>query len=283
MSGDSSLITPAMMQKIALALAVFTSLISLGLAVFAGLHRAGTIAEQVWSVALSVTMVLISHLSPLFWRMLPRQSRIARVALLALWFVALSMVLRGQADVLGFAHKHAADQRAQAVSVDALRSVSTVPTGRSLTAITQEITDAATDLFGAESRRCWGECRGLRARKAMLAARFDALNTEASEAKRRETEEDRLRLQISRAQELRESRRADPVTSLVAQSLGTTEARLDTLLDLAGEVVLEGTACFAWYLAGIRLVAGGRIRERYDCTSAWSGRADPERDVRYSG
>ncbi|CAB3778258.1 hypothetical protein [Pararobbsia alpina] len=84
------------------------------------------------------------------------------------------------------------------------------------------------------------------------------MNAEANEAKRRETKQDWLRAQASRAEELRESRRANPVTSLVANWLGTTEARLSLLLDFAYVVVLEGTACFAWYFAGLGAAALGR-------------------------
>jgi hypothetical protein len=96
------------------------------------------------------------------------------------------------------------------------------------------------------------------ARKAELSAQLAALDVEANEAKRRATEQDWVRDQAGRAEELRESRRADPATSMVAHWLGTTEARLDLLLDFANAVVLEGTACFAWYFAGLGAVARGR-------------------------
>jgi len=69
-SGHSSLITPDIMQKIALALALFTSMISLGLAVCVGLQRAGTLTERVWSVAMSLAAVLWVHLSPMLWRIM---------------------------------------------------------------------------------------------------------------------------------------------------------------------------------------------------------------------
>ncbi|MFM0213247.1 hypothetical protein PQQ96_38315 [Paraburkholderia sediminicola] len=48
------------------------------------------------------------------------------------------------------------------------------------------------------------------------------------------------------------------MTLLVAHWLDTTEARLNPLLDFTCVVVLEGTAGFARYLAGIRPVAPGR-------------------------
>lgn len=44
----------------------------------------------------------------------------------------------------------------------------------------------------------------------VLSAQLEALNAEANEARRHETEEDWLRDQASRAEALRESRRADP-------------------------------------------------------------------------
>ncbi|EEF25923.1 conserved hypothetical protein, partial [Ricinus communis] len=250
--------TPRTMRNIVLAVGVFASSVSLGIAVCAGLQRAGTGVEQFWSVALSVAMGVVSHFAPLFWRMVPRRSRLARVGLLALWFVACSMVLRGQAEFLAFAQQHAADQRVQSVPVVTVPLAVNASTGRDLTTITQEIADVTVDLARVESRRCVGECRGLRARKVMLTAQLAALDAEANEAKRRETEHDRLRAQASRAEESRESHRADPVTSVVARWIGTTEARLNLLMDFACLVALEGAACFAWYLAGVAVVATGR-------------------------
>lgn len=251
----SAVITPGTMQKIALAVALLTSAISLGIAVFAALQRAGTVPEQIWSVAVSLGSVLCAHQAPMLWRY---ASLSARVALVALWLIALSVVLRGQVDVLAFAHQHAADQRTQTVPVVAATSVVDVPPGRSLTTIAQDIATVSMDLAHVDARRCMGDCRGLRARKDALSAQLVALNAEANEAKRRETEQDWLRAQSSRAEELRESRRADPVTSLVANWLHTTEARLNLLLDFAYVVVLEGTACFAWYFAGFGVVVRGR-------------------------
>ena len=113
-------------------------------------------------------------------------------------------------------------------------------------------------LAHVDARRCMGDCPGLRARKAALSVQPVALHAEANEAKRHEAGRDWLRAQASRAEELRESRRADPVTSMLAHWLGTTDARLNLLRDFARVVVPEGTAGFARCLAGIRRVALGR-------------------------
>jgi hypothetical protein len=260
-TNKSIVMMPRTTQKIALAVALLTSAISLGIAVFAAMQRAGTVTEQVWSVAVSLGAVICAHLAPMLWRYVPPS---ARIVLVALWLVALSVVLRGQVDVLAFAHQHAADQRAQTVPVVAAPSVEPVPPGRSLTTITQDIAKVSVDLAHVDGRRCVGDCPSLRARKMVLSTQLVALNAEANEAKRHETEEDWLRDQASRAEDLRESRRADPATSMVAHWLGTTEARLNLLQDFACVVVLEGTACFAWYFAGLGALAPGRAAVVYD-------------------
>jgi len=248
-------VTPRTIQRIALAVALFTTAISLGIAMFAGMQRAGTAAELVWSVAMSLVAALCMHLAPVLWRFVPNG---ARFILAALWLLAASVVLRGQVDVLAFANMHATDKRAQTVAVTAVPSVATAPSGRGLTAISQDIAKARIDLAHVEARRCVGECQALRVRKVELSAQLAALNAEANEMKHRVTEQDWLRDQASRAEALRESHRSDPATSLASLWLRTTEARLNVLMDLACVLVLEGMACFAWYFAGPGLAASDR-------------------------
>ncbi|WP_250478873.1 MULTISPECIES: hypothetical protein [unclassified Caballeronia] len=268
-------LSPRAMQKIALALAVLASAVSLGIAVCAGLQRAGTSVEQFWSVALSVIMVLVSHLMPLFWRLLPRRSGLARLALLALWFIAWSMVLRGQAEFLALAQAHAADQRVHALPATAYAPLGNASSARDLTTIAQQIAEVTTELAHVEARRCSGECRAVRARKVSLAAQLVALNVEADEAKRRDTERDRLREQASRVDELRVSRRADPVTSVVARWVGMTEARLNLLLDFACLAGLEGATSFLWYVVGVVSLATDSTAavSHHNATASRSGAA----------
>lgn len=249
---NSANVTPRTIQRIALAVALLTTSISLGIAIFAGTQRAGTAAELVWSVAMSLVAALCMHLAPVLWRFV---SNGARFVLAVLWLLAASVVLRGQVDVLAFANMHAADERAQAVASVVVPSVVTTRSDRGLTAITQDIAKVRIDLAHVEARRCMGECQALRGRKVELSAQLAALNAEATEMQRRVTEHDWLRDQASRAEALRESRRSDPATSLASLSLGTTEARLNVLMDLACVLVLEGMACFAWYFAGGGLAA----------------------------
>lgn len=246
---------PRAMWTIALAVALFASVISLGINVYAGMLRAGTVTEQVCTVATSLVAALCMYLAPMLWRFAPTR---ARVVLAVLWPLAVCGVLKGQVNVLAFANVHAADKRAQTVAVVAAPSVATVPAGRSLMAIEQDIAKTSIDLAHVDARRCVGECRSLRLRKVELSAQLVVLNAEANEAKRLAAEQDWRRDQVSRAQALRESRRAEPGTALVAPWLGTTEARLDLLMNFVLVVVLEGTACYCWYVVGFGAVATRR-------------------------
>ncbi|MCQ4563106.1 hypothetical protein NOX31_30205, partial [Burkholderia contaminans] len=250
-----AVVMPRVMWTIALLVALFASAISLGINVYAGMLRAGSVTEQICTVATSLVAVLCMYLAPMLWRFAPTR---ARVVLAVLWLLAVCSVLRGQVDVLAFANVHAADERAQTVAVVAVPSVATGPAGRNLTVIEQDVAQASIDLAHVNARRCVGECRSLRLRKVELSAQLAVLNAEADEAKRRAAEQDWRRDQVSRAQELSESRRAEPGTALVAPWLGTTEARLELLMNFVLVVVLEGTACFCWYVVGLMAVATRR-------------------------
>ncbi|WP_441459787.1 hypothetical protein [Burkholderia thailandensis] len=254
-SNGTAVAMPRVMWTIALAAALFASVISLGINVYAGMLRAGTVTEQICTVATSLVAALCMYLIPMLWRFAPMR---ARVVLALLWLLAVCGVLRGQVDVLAFANVHAADERAQTVAVVAVPSVATGPAGRNLMVIEQDMAKARIDLAHVDARRCVGECRSLRLRKVELSAQLAVLNAEANEAKRRAAEQDWRRDQISRAQALHESRRAEPGTALVAPWLGTTEARLDLLMNFVLVVVLEGTACFCWYVVGLGAVATRR-------------------------
>ncbi|RBB37537.1 hypothetical protein DPV79_21310 [Burkholderia reimsis] len=254
-SNGTAVAMPRVMWTIALAAALFASAISLGINVYAGMLRAGTVTEQICTVATSLVAALCMYLAPMLWRFAPTR---ARVVLAVLWLLAVGGVLRGQVDVLAFANLHAADERAQTVAVVAVPSVATGPEGRNLMVIEQDIAKASIDLAHVDARRCVGECRSLHMRKAELSAQLALLDAEANEAKRSAAEQDWRRDQVSRAQELRESRRAEPGTALVAPWLGTTEARLDLLMNFVLVVVLEGTACYCWYFVGLGAVATRR-------------------------
>ncbi|WP_186134690.1 hypothetical protein [Burkholderia gladioli] len=251
-SNGTAVAMPRVMWTIALLAALFASAISLGINVYAGMLRAGTVTEQICTVATSLVAALCMYLAPMLWRFAPPR---AHVVLAVLWLLAVGGVLRGQVDVLAFANLHAADERAQTVVAVAVPSVATEPAGRNLMAIEQDIAKVSIDLAHVDARRCVDECRSWRLRKVELSAQLAVLNAEADVAKRLAAEQDWRRDQVSRAQELRESRRVEPGTALVAPWLGTTEARLDLLMNFVLVVVLEGTACYCWYVVGLGVVA----------------------------
>jgi len=260
-------------------MALLPSASSLGITVYGAMLRAGTVTEQTWTVAVSLVAALYMYLAPMFWRF--ARSR-TRVGLIVLWGLAAVTVLRGQVDVLALANMHAADDRARTVAVPA---VATEPGDRSVTAIEQDIAKVSIDLAHVEARHCAGECGALRIRKMELSARLAVLNAEATEAKRRATERDWLREQASRAEELRESRHAEPSTALIAPWLGTTEARLDVLMNLVLVVVVEGAACFGWYFVGLGVVAGSPAEVACDrnATVLQRGAVGPMPDVTPAG
>ena len=202
-SDGSAVAMPRVIWTIALAAALFASFVSLGINVYAGMLRAGTMTEQICTVAISLVAALCMYLAPMLWRF---ASTRARVVLAVLWLLAVCGVLRGQVDVLVFANVHAADERAQTVARVAVPAGPVWPAGRNLMAIEQDVAKVSIDLAHVDARRCMGECRSLRLRKVELSAQLAVLNAEADEAKRRASEQDWRRDQVSRAQELSESR-----------------------------------------------------------------------------
>jgi hypothetical protein len=94
----------------------------------------------------------------------------------------------------------------------------------------------------ARAQRCSRECPLLDARRVTLAARLDALEAEADDIRRQNSERDRTRSQ-------RDALLADPVTSRLAASFGVTTARVDLLSGMMLAAVLEAVSCLLWTIA----------------------------------
>lgn len=232
------------LQMLAVASGVLATAVSLGVATYAGWHRGGLPIERAMNIALGGVAVLLVHLLPVWWGTF---GRLSRAGAFGLWCVGLVVVLYGQVAFIMLSQQHAGVQRASAVPV-VPQFVPTMPPGRALTSIAQDIARVETELARREARRCDGDCAALRARRTILMARLAALNAEVGDAKRREAEEDRRNEQIGRNEALRATLRADPVASTVAYWLGTTDARLELVLGVACAVVLEGAAIIGWLL-----------------------------------
>jgi hypothetical protein len=230
-----------------MAVALSASAVSLGIAAYAGWERGGTLVEQTMNIAVGVMAVLYVHLSPVSWNAL---RVLSRAIALAVWLVALMVVFYGQASFVVVSQAHAGNQRATTVPATTARPIADRSVGRTLTQIASEIAKVSTDQVRVQTR-CIGDCPTLKARKIALAAQLTALNTEAGEAKRRETEEDRRNEQADRNEALRATLRADPVASQVASWFGTTERRIELMLGVACAAVLEGSAIIGWQLVSI--------------------------------
>lgn len=223
--------------------------VSLGISTYGGWQRGGTLTEQVMSVALGGVAVFCTHLLPMCWKAF---RPLSRGAAFVLWCVSLVVALYGQITFFMVSQQHAGNQRAAAIPATVVRPSMNLPPGRrTLTEIARDTAKVGADLAHAEVRRCVADCSVLKARKAILAAQLAALDTEASEVRRREAEEDLLNAQADRAETLRATLRADPVASTVASWFGTTERRLELMLAVACAVVLEGAAVMAWLLVPI--------------------------------
>lgn len=235
--------------------AVLATAASLGIATFAGWQRGGLPAERAMNIVLSCVAVLFAHLLPAGWHALGRRTRFFAFAL---WCVSLVVVLYGQVTFFMVSQLHAGDQRAETVP-GTVQHYMNMPPGRTLTQIAQDTANVTGDLARAKARPCLDNCPGLNVRRSALAAQLAALDTEASEAKRREAEEDRRVAEAERIEVLRAALRADPVASVVASWVHTTESRLELMLAVACAVVLEGSAVMGWTLVS---VAMGRASSR---------------------
>ena len=96
-------------------------------------------------------------------------------------------------------------------------------------------------LARATKRRRAEPCPSRRIERATLAARLDAIDTEAAEAKRQEAAQDR-------ADAARAAAVPDPMTGTLT-AFGIQAANVDLIAGLAFAAVPEAVACYCWLLA----------------------------------
>jgi len=109
-------------------------------------------------------------------------------------------------------------------------------TSRNAAVIAADGASVVARLARVTERRCAELCPRLRIERVTLAARLDAIDAEATEAKRREAAQDR-------ADAARAAAVADPVTGALT-AFGTSSSRVDLLAGLAFAAVLEGRTLF---------------------------------------
>jgi hypothetical protein len=222
-----------MIRRVALVLAVAATGTAVCMSVLAGWQRGGWLSERLVWVALGVVLVAGAHLLPALCRSAPLAVR--SVGML-LWLGCIAAASFGHATFFLLSQSHASDVR-----VSALGDANT-PIHRSLTAVMADRASVTAQLAQANARRCTGDCPVLRGRRAGLTARLDALDAEASDILRDQSNEDR-------AETRRDAIRADPVTARLAAIFGMARMNLDLLAGLTFAAVLEGAACLLWWLA----------------------------------
>ncbi|MDR6202526.1 hypothetical protein [Paraburkholderia graminis] len=239
----------------ALWLAFASTATALCISVLAGWQRGGWLSERIAWVAIGAVLVVTVHVLPALCRTAPVAVRVVGAGL---WGICMVTTCYGHATFFLLAQEHAGASRVAAlpstvVPVLPVNSLSGPLTVRSLATIAAEHADVTVALARADVRRCVGDCPALRVTRVSLAAKLDALDAEADEAKRRQAAEDREQEETERVtaarDALRDSRRDDPVTSRLAASLGVTAARVDLVSGLVFAGVLESVACLFWFLA----------------------------------
>ncbi|WP_423391968.1 hypothetical protein [Burkholderia sp. LMG 21824] len=228
--------------------AMFATIVSIGVAMYAGWYQGGLTVERGMSVSIGCVAVLYVHMLPAARQAL---AGLARPFAFVLWVVGLIVVLYGQVTFVLISRQHAGDQRAAMVPTTTPGSRGEMPARRTLTEIAQDNSKAQIDLARMEVRPCDGDCQRIKVRRTILAAQIATLEAEASEVRRHEAAEDRRNRLADQEAALRADLRADPVARQVAAWFGTTEGGLELLLAIACSVVLEGAAITGWLLVSV--------------------------------
>lgn len=226
--------TPHTTAALATLLALSATGTATTLSILTGLQRGGTLPERLVWVAVGLVLVLSAHLLPALVR---TASTAVRIMAIVLWIACMAAAGFGHTTFFLLAQRHAGEQRA-----DSLTPATLMKSGRSLTEVMAQRANVTAQLAVVEAKRCTGDCRTWDQRRVTLAAKLDALDAEASDVRRNETERDRVTVR-------RDALLADPVTSRLAALLGTTAAPVDLLTGLSFAAVLEGVACLLWSVA----------------------------------
>jgi hypothetical protein len=217
----------------ALVVAVAATGTALCVSVLSGWQRGGWLTERLVWIAIGVVLVSSAHLLPALCRTAPIAVRFAGTVL---WLACMVTAGYGHATFLLLSQSHAGILRAESIPAHNPRS------HRSLTAVMAERASVTSELAIADARQCPRDCPSLRARRAGLSARLDALDAEVSEVRRLQAIEDGNAAR-------RDAARDDPVMVRLAALCGVAAPKLDLLAGLIFAAVLESVACLLWWIA----------------------------------
>ncbi|WP_258167897.1 hypothetical protein [Paraburkholderia sp. BL21I4N1] len=224
---------PTRAQPALLALAATVAAACLSL--LAGWQRGGLLAERLLLTCIGVVLVVAAHLLPALCR--PHGWRIRALGAL-LWMGCMAATCYGHAVFFVMAQQHAGEIRAAAVPV--IVPAVSAP-GRDLVAIASDRAGVVARLARVAERKCGEKCAAVRIEHTTLTARLAALDVESAEVTRWD-------LALERADAERAAAKADPVAELLT-TFGVAASRVDLVAGMAFAVVLEGVACFCWFLA----------------------------------
>ncbi|MGB8417664.1 hypothetical protein [Paraburkholderia sp.] len=220
-----------------LVLAAVASATAVSMSALSGWQRGGWYPERFVWVAIGVVLVINAHLLPALCRGAPMAVRCVGGVL---WAACKATACFGHGTFFLLAQQHAGQDRAASL----MPVVTAVPSasGRSMTAIMTERAKVTNALAIADARRCTRDCPALQVSRVSIAARLEALDAEADEARRRQVADDRDAAR-------REALLGDPVTTRLATMLGTTVTHIDLFSGLGFAALLEGVACLLWAIA----------------------------------
>ncbi|WP_414449798.1 hypothetical protein AB4851_28705 [Burkholderia sp. 22PA0099] len=221
-----------MIRRVAFSLAGAATTTAICMSVLASWQRGGWLLERIAWVAIGVVLVAGAHVLPALYRSAPLAVRAVGTLL---WLGCMAAASFGHATFFLLSQSHAGNAR-----VSTLVDVKPVA-HRSLTAVISERASITAQLAQANVHRCVGDCPVLRARRTGLTARLNALDAEASDVRRDQAAEDRAEI-------VRDTTKADPVTTRLAAVLGMATTKLDLLVGLALAAILEATACLLWWV-----------------------------------
>lgn len=211
----------------------------------AGTERGGQGAERVTWIAIALVLLLATHLLPALIRNL---SNVARSLAMVLWMACFLATTYGHATFFLNAQASAGAARARAVHESA-PAAPAVSNGRPLESIAGDVATYTALLARAKSENCIRQCAAAKARRVALEARLVALEVEEEQARKRETAAEQREAELSNQRAREVALESDPVTKVIADTFGVSEARCNVILALLLGLLVEAIACVCWLVA----------------------------------
>lgn len=232
-------------RRVALCLGTLATGASIAITFFAGRERGGDFWEQAVWIAIGAVLLLAAHFLPAISNGTKARGR---VVAWILWAGAILSTGYSHGTFFLAAQHHAGDVRAKEVSVPAaiLEGGSSGDKVANLLRQQARLQGAAGQLALA---KCAENCRVLAVQRQTVQSQLEAVKGELAEAHRYELASDRREAERARALARQDGQREDPVSSGLSAIFGVPTGTINLGIALFLGWLLEGTACFCWYLA----------------------------------